>query len=272
MRVAVIGAGIVGVTTAYELARRRPRGHGLRAPRQRRRARPASPMPASSRPATSRPGPRRACRWKVLRHLFSRHAPVRLAALARWRSCRWLWRWWRACRPAVHAANRARMQRLAHFSRERLQALTRDAAARLRADARLPGAAAQRARPGAGAAPAWRCCANSACRTTWSTPRAAAAIEPGLNPDTALHAGDPPAAGRRRQLPPVRAPAARPRRSASARASASTPTVRALTRRRRGRAALRRAASRGATRRSGFDAVVVCAGVQANAPAGAASA
>jgi D-amino-acid dehydrogenase len=37
-----------------------------------------------------------------------------------------MWRWWRACRPRVHAANRSAMVRLAQFSRERLLTLTRD--------------------------------------------------------------------------------------------------------------------------------------------------
>ena len=65
---------------------------------------------------------------KVLRHLFGRHAPVRLGAPldagARWR---WMWRWWRACRPRrATRPTAARMHRLARFSRERLHALTRD--------------------------------------------------------------------------------------------------------------------------------------------------
>ncbi|MEP7282224.1 MAG: FAD-dependent oxidoreductase, partial [Rubrivivax sp.] len=68
---------------------------------------------------------------KVLRHLFSRHAPVRLGSLGGvLREAPWLWRWWRACQPGVHAANRTRMHRLARYSRHQLDGLT----ARLRLD------------------------------------------------------------------------------------------------------------------------------------------
>jgi D-amino-acid dehydrogenase len=38
----------------------------------------------------------------------------------------WIWKWWRACKPATYALNRARLQRLAFFSRERLHHLTAD--------------------------------------------------------------------------------------------------------------------------------------------------
>ncbi|MDQ6881859.1 MAG: amino acid dehydrogenase, partial [Pseudomonadota bacterium] len=35
-------------------------------------------------------------------------------------------KWWRACTPETYLANRARMQRLAFYSRERLHRLTED--------------------------------------------------------------------------------------------------------------------------------------------------
>ena len=62
---------------------------------------------------------------KVARHLFAAHAPVRIVGTGlNAATLAWLWRWWRACRAPVYRANRARMHRLAHFSRERLQQLT----------------------------------------------------------------------------------------------------------------------------------------------------
>ena len=62
---------------------------------------------------------------KVLRHLFGRHAPVRFGgANVAGASCRWIWRWWRACRPAAYRANRGRLLPLARFSSQRLHALT----------------------------------------------------------------------------------------------------------------------------------------------------
>jgi D-amino-acid dehydrogenase len=95
----------------------------------------------------------------VLRHLLSRHAPVRLAAWACWRTLPWLWQWWRACRPQVHEANRRAMHELARFSRERTLELTRNL--HLEYD-QMPGymvllrSEANWRRPRRG----WRCCAH----------------------------------------------------------------------------------------------------------------
>jgi D-amino-acid dehydrogenase len=61
---------------------------------------------------------------KVLRHLFGAHAPVRFGGANVLAQLPWMWRWWRACSPAVYQANRSRMHRLAHYSSRRLQALT----------------------------------------------------------------------------------------------------------------------------------------------------
>jgi D-amino-acid dehydrogenase len=60
---------------------------------------------------------------KVIGHLLSRHAPVRLHAGGVFGQLPWLWRWWRACRPGVHAANRAAMLGLARLSQARLHEL-----------------------------------------------------------------------------------------------------------------------------------------------------
>jgi D-amino-acid dehydrogenase len=38
----------------------------------------------------------------------------------------WMWRWWRACKLETYLANRARMQRLAFYSRQRLHQVTAD--------------------------------------------------------------------------------------------------------------------------------------------------
>ena len=125
MRIAVIGAGIIGVTTAYELGRD---GHevtvfercgtvaaetsfanaGVIAPGY------VTPWAAPGMPA------------KVLGHLFSQHRPVRLQPTLNPGTIAWLWKWWRACSARTYQANRLRMQRLAGFSRERLHELTRD--------------------------------------------------------------------------------------------------------------------------------------------------
>ena len=61
---------------------------------------------------------------KVARYLFSQHAPVKLALPLAGADLAWMWKWLRACRLETFLANRARMQRLAFYSRERLHHLT----------------------------------------------------------------------------------------------------------------------------------------------------
>lgn len=122
MKMAVIGAGIVGVTTAYELA---ADGHevtvfercsavaeetsfataGVVAPGY------VAPWSAPGMPA------------KVLRDLLSRHASVRLSLPLTGHDVAWMWRWLKSCQMDVWRANRERMQRLAFYSRERLDYL-----------------------------------------------------------------------------------------------------------------------------------------------------
>ena len=125
MRVAVIGAGIIGVTTAYELA---ADGHEVTVFERR-----SSVAEETSFANAGVVAPGYVTPWaapgmpaKVLRYLLSRHAPVRLARPAGPGQLRWMWRWWRACQPAIFQANRARMHRLARFSQQRLAMLTRD--------------------------------------------------------------------------------------------------------------------------------------------------
>ena len=124
MRIAVIGAGIVGVTTAYELT---ADGHEVTV--FDRCASVASETSFANAgvvaPGYVTPWAGPGMPWKVMRHLFSRHAPVRLQGLGVFGQLPWIWRWWRACRPGVYAVNRAAMLRLARFSFDHLQALTR---------------------------------------------------------------------------------------------------------------------------------------------------
>jgi D-amino-acid dehydrogenase len=124
VRVAVIGAGIVGVTTAYEAAHA---GHQV-VVFERRGTVAAEASFANAgvvAPGYITPWAAPGMPWKVLRQLFNQHAPVRLGGLNVLKQVPWIWRWLRACHPAVHSANREAMQRLGHFSRDRLLELTR---------------------------------------------------------------------------------------------------------------------------------------------------
>ncbi|TFZ08005.1 D-amino acid dehydrogenase [Ramlibacter humi] len=123
MKVAVIGAGIIGVTTAYELA---ADGHDVTVFERRgavaeetsfANAGMVAPGYVTPWAAPGMPG-------KVLRYLFSRHAPVKLVPPVSAAELGWMWQWWRHCKLDTYLANRARMQRLAFFSRERLHWLT----------------------------------------------------------------------------------------------------------------------------------------------------
>ena len=123
MRVAIIGAGIIGVTTAYELVADGhevsvfERGPGVAGGTSFANA---GVIAAGHIAPWAAPGMPR----QMLTQLFGRHAPMRLGGLTALGLAPWMWRWWRACRPAVHQANRVRMHRLAQYSRERLDGLT----------------------------------------------------------------------------------------------------------------------------------------------------
>jgi D-amino-acid dehydrogenase len=123
MKVAVIGAGIIGITTAYELA---VDGHEVTVFERRSAAAEETSFanagvvaPGSVTPwaAPGMPG-------KVLGNLLSRHAAVKLSLPLSGGDLIWMWKWWRACKLESYLTNRKRLQRLAFYSRERLHHLT----------------------------------------------------------------------------------------------------------------------------------------------------
>ena len=123
MKLAVIGAGIIGITTAYELA---ADGHEMTvfercsaAAEETSFANAGVVAPGYVTPwaAPGMPG-------KVLSSLLSRHASVKISLPLSSSELAWMWKWYQACKLTVYQPNRARMQRLAFYSRERLHHLT----------------------------------------------------------------------------------------------------------------------------------------------------
>ena len=123
MKLAVIGAGIIGITTAYELA---ADGHEVTvfercsaAAEETSFANAGVVAPGYVTPwaAPGMPG-------KVFGHLFSRHAPVKISLPLSGSELAWMWKWYQACKLQTYLANRVRLQRLAFYSRERLHQLT----------------------------------------------------------------------------------------------------------------------------------------------------
>jgi D-amino-acid dehydrogenase len=119
MRVAVIGAGIIGVTTAFELA---VDGHDVTVFERRSAAAEETSFANAGviAPGYVTPWAAPGMPGKVARFLLSDHAPVRVSFPLSSADLGWMWKWYRACEPANYAANRARMQRLAFYSRARL--------------------------------------------------------------------------------------------------------------------------------------------------------
>ena len=119
MNIAILGAGIIGVTTAYELA---ADGHQVTV-----FERHASVAEGASFANAGVVAPGYVTPWaapgmpaKVLGHLLARHAPVRVRRPLAAADLAWMRQWRAACDPATYAANRTRMLRLAFYSRHRL--------------------------------------------------------------------------------------------------------------------------------------------------------
>ena len=125
MKIAIVGAGVIGVTTAYELARD---GHEVTV-----FERNSSIAVESSFANAGIIAPGYVAPWaapgmplRVFKHLLSRHAAVKIKFPLSNNDLAWMWHWWRACKLDTYMANRSRMQALASYSRDRLHAVTAD--------------------------------------------------------------------------------------------------------------------------------------------------
>ncbi len=123
MRVAVIGAGIIGITTAYELA---VDGHEVTVFERRSAAAEETSFANAGvvAPGYVAPWATPGMPGKLIRQLFSRHAPVKLGWPLSGRELAWIWKWYQSCKLDSYLANRAQLLRLAFYSRDRLHQLS----------------------------------------------------------------------------------------------------------------------------------------------------
>jgi D-amino-acid dehydrogenase len=136
MKVAVLGAGVIGVTSAYYLARA---GHEVVVIDRR-----SGPALETSFGNAGEVSPGYAAPWaapgvpkKALAWLMMRHAPLILRPRLDPHMLAWLIAMLRNCTAQRYAVNKARMVRLAEFSRDRLDDLR--AATGLQYDQRMQG-------------------------------------------------------------------------------------------------------------------------------------
>jgi D-amino-acid dehydrogenase len=125
MKIAVLGGGVIGVTSAYYLAKA---GHQvLVIDRQ-----PAAGMETSFAnageisPGYASPWAAPSVPMKAIRWLFMQHAPLILRLKPNVEMLAWLIALLRNCTPARYALNKRRMVRLAEFSRDQLIRLRSD--------------------------------------------------------------------------------------------------------------------------------------------------
>lgn len=119
MKIAIVGAGIVGVTTAWELT---VDGHEVSVFDRRNSAAEESSFANAGvvAPGYVTPWAAPGMRGKALRSLFSTHGFVKMRWPLSFRDIGWMSRFQRACTLEAYLQNRARMQRLAFYSRLRL--------------------------------------------------------------------------------------------------------------------------------------------------------
>jgi D-amino-acid dehydrogenase len=124
--------------------------------------------------------------FKVAKHLFSRHAPVRFSWPLSTNDLTWMWRFLRSCRHDTYVGNRTRMQALAFYSRDRFDQISDELKLELdRSKGQL--ILLRSARDRALMEASLQVLRSSSIPYQELTPAQALLIEPGLNPDVALH-------------------------------------------------------------------------------------
>ncbi|WP_075791604.1 D-amino acid dehydrogenase [Massilia putida] len=122
MRVIVLGSGVVGVTTAYYLARA---GHEVSVI-----DRQPGPALETSFANAGQISPGYASPWaapgiplKAFKWLFQRHAPLAIQPDGSLFQLQWMWEMYKNCDADRYAINKERMVRLAEYSRDCIRAL-----------------------------------------------------------------------------------------------------------------------------------------------------
>jgi D-amino-acid dehydrogenase len=122
MRVVVLGSGVVGVTSAYYLARA---GHEVTVI-----DREAGPALETSFANAGQISPGYASPWaapgvplKAVKWMFQKHAPLAIRLDGTQFQLQWMWQMLQNCTASRYAVNKGRMVRLAEYSRDCLQAL-----------------------------------------------------------------------------------------------------------------------------------------------------
>lgn len=125
MRVIILGSGVIGVTTAWYLAEA---GHEVIV-----LDRQPGPALETSYANAGQVSPGYASPWaapgvplKALKWMLRRHAPLFIKPDGSWQQVRWMWQLLKQCTPARYEQNKARMVRLAEYSRDCLDQLRAD--------------------------------------------------------------------------------------------------------------------------------------------------
>ena len=125
MRIVILGSGVIGVTSAYYLAKA---GHEVTVI-----DRQPGPALETSFANAGQISPGYASPWaapgiplKAVKWMMQRHAPLAISLDGSAAQLKWMWQMLRNCTPEAYAVNKERMVRLAEYSRDCLVALRRE--------------------------------------------------------------------------------------------------------------------------------------------------
>ncbi|WP_447921726.1 D-amino acid dehydrogenase [Achromobacter aegrifaciens] len=123
MKILVLGAGVVGISTAYYLARE---GHDVEVVERHSGAAMETSFGNAGGlcPSFAAPWAAPGMPIKVLRMAFQADAPVRFSLWPEVARLRWTYQWLKECNASRFRVNKLRMQRVAHYSLACLRELT----------------------------------------------------------------------------------------------------------------------------------------------------